>query len=82
VIGGELLDESSFRLIPVKFFGDLLAIGSGLALGREGPSIQMGASTAHFVGDMFKRNWPDYRVLLAAVRALGSPPLSIVLRKN
>jgi hypothetical protein len=42
----------------------------------------MGASTAHFVGDMFKRNWPDYRVLLAAVRALGSPPLSIVLRKN
>src|SRR5580704_6206194 len=28
VLEGELLDESSFRLIPVKFFGGLLAIGS------------------------------------------------------
>ena len=71
VIGGELLDESSFRLIPVKFFGGLLAIGSGLALGREGPSIQMGASTAHFVGNMFKRYWSDCRVLLAAGAGAG-----------
>ena len=71
VLEGELLDESSFRLIPVKFVGGLLAIGSGLALGREGPSIQMGASTAHFVGKLFKRNWPDCRVLLAAGAGAG-----------
>src|SRR5215469_6863537 len=30
------------HLILVKFFGGLLTIGSGLALGREGPSMQMG----------------------------------------
>ena len=58
-------------LIPVKFVGGLLAIGSGLALGREGPSVQMGASIAHLVGTMFRRSWPDCRVLLAAGAGAG-----------
>jgi chloride channel protein, CIC family len=71
VLERELLDESPFRLIPVKFFGGLLALGAGLALGREGPTIQMGASTAHLVGKIFKRNWPDCRVLLAAGAGAG-----------
>jgi CIC family chloride channel protein len=71
VLAGELLDESPLRLIAVKFLGGLLAIGAGLALGREGPSIQMGASTAHLVGKMFKRNWPDCRLLLAAGAGAG-----------
>jgi chloride channel protein, CIC family len=70
VLEGEM-PEAPFRLIPVKFFGGLLAIGSGLALGREGPSVQMGASGAHLVGKIFKRNWPDCRVLLAAGAGAG-----------
>jgi chloride channel protein, CIC family len=71
VLEGELVDESPLLLIVVKFSGGLLAIGSGLALGREGPSIQMGASTAHLVGNMFKRNWSDCRALLAARAGAG-----------
>jgi len=63
--------QAPFVLIPVKFIGGLLAIGAGLALGREGPSVQMGASIAHLVGKIFKRNWPDCRVLLAAGAGAG-----------
>jgi len=58
-------------LIPVKFFGGLLAIGSGLALGREGPSVQMGAVAAHIVGRISRRGWPDCRALLAAGAGAG-----------
>ena len=58
-------------VLPVKFFGGLLAIGAGLALGREGPSVQMGASIAHMVGRFARRQWPDARALLAAGAGAG-----------
>src|SRR5262249_35025144 len=67
----EQVTQAPLRLIPVKFFGGLLAIGSGLALGREGPSVQMGASLAHFLGRVFRRTWPDCRVLVAAGAGAG-----------
>jgi chloride channel protein, CIC family len=70
VLRGEL-PQAPFNLIPVKFFGGLLAIGAGLALGREGPSVQMGASLAHLVGKVFHRGWPDCRVLVAAGAGAG-----------
>jgi CIC family chloride channel protein len=59
------------RLIPVKFFGGVLAIGSGLALGREGPTVQMGATIAYIIGKIAGRSWPDCRVLLAAGAGAG-----------
>ena len=58
VLRGEL-SRAPFYLIPLKFFGELLAIGAGLALGREGPSVQMGASLAPLVGKVFRRGWAD-----------------------
>src|SRR5262249_5892438 len=70
----EEIAPAPFSLVPVKFAGGVLAIGSGLALGREGPSVQMGASLAHLVGVVFRRNWPDCRVLLAAGAGGGLPP--------
>jgi CIC family chloride channel protein len=70
VLHGEL-SPASFRVIPVKFLGGLLAIGAGLALGREGPSVQMGASLAHLVGKTFRRTWSDCRVLIAAGAGAG-----------
>jgi CIC family chloride channel protein len=65
------LSPAPLSLVPVKFAGGLLAIGSGLALGREGPSVQMGAGVAHLVGVVFRCPWPVCRVLLAAGAGAG-----------
>jgi chloride channel protein, CIC family len=63
--------DAPLRLIPVKFIGGVLAIGAGLALGREGPTIQMGASLAHFFGTTFRRNGDECRALLTAGAGAG-----------
>jgi CIC family chloride channel protein len=70
VLRGEL-PQAPYRLIPVKFLGGLLAIGSGLALGREGPSVQMGASVAHMIGRLFRRPAGDCLALLAGGAGAG-----------
>ena len=59
------------KLLPVKFFGGLLAIGAGGALGREGPSVQMGAVISHLIGVLFGRNAEELRLLLAAGAGAG-----------
>ena len=60
-----------YLLVPVKFVGGILAIGAGLALGREGPSVQMGAGVATLIGRLFRRGFPDLRVLIAAGAGAG-----------
>ena len=65
------LPQAPFRLIAVKFIGGVLAIGSGLALGREGPTVQMGATIAHLLGKVLRRNWEDCMALLAAGAGAG-----------
>ena len=70
VISGDL-PPPSLMLLPVKFLGGLLAIGAGLALGREGPSVQMGATLAHVLGKAFGRSPADCRSLLAAGGGAG-----------
>lgn len=70
VLKGEV-SPAPLRLLPIKFVGGLLAIGSGLALGREGPSVQMGATVAHLLGQRFSLSDYDCRTLLAAGAGAG-----------
>src|SRR5277367_3581323 len=60
-----------FRILPIKYIGGLLAIGAGLALGREGPSVQMGGTAAVIVATLTRRNNADLRVLVAGGAAAG-----------
>lgn len=42
-------------VIMKKFIGGVISIGAGLSLGREGPSIQLGAAVGQGVSRIFKR---------------------------
>lgn len=65
------ISPSGHALALVKFVGGLLAIGGGLVLGREGPSVQMGSAISFGIGRMFGCRWADCRVLLAAGAGAG-----------
>jgi len=61
------------RVLPVKFFGGLASIGSGLALGREGPTIQIGGATGLMVSTWFrvKQGEGERKALISAGAGAG-----------
>ena len=59
------------RVLPIKFFGGILAIGGGLALGREGPTVQMGGAVGDAISRLLKVSGRERRTLIAAGAGAG-----------
>ena len=59
------------RVIPVKFFASLFSLGGGFLLGREGPTIQLGASIGKMIRDVFKQPENKNNPLISAGAAAG-----------
>jgi len=59
------------RVLPVKFIGGVLSIASGMLLGREGPTIQMGGNLGEAVGAAAKLNRKRRDALVASGAGAG-----------
>ena len=86
-VKGELIGRIHtdwLRVLLLKFFGGIMAIGSGLALGREGPSIQLGGMVGKGVSRLSGRLKSEERLLISAgsgaglAAAFGAPLAGVV----
>jgi chloride channel protein, CIC family len=59
------------RILPVKFFGGILSIGSGMALGREGPTVQMGGAVGDAISKWLKVPTRERLTLISAGAGAG-----------
>lgn len=71
---GVLMHVRTLKAWPlafVKFVGGVAGIGAGMSLGREGPTVQMGAAIAQAVSDVLKVPRADVPQLLSAGAGAG-----------
>ncbi len=59
------------RVLALKFVGGVLAIGAGMSLGREGPSVQLGACVGQWFSRLRLRPRSEERFLLTAGSGAG-----------
>ena len=63
--------KSWIHTLCSKFLGGAIAIGAGLSLGREGPSIQLGACVAEGLGKKIGKGRLERRILMAGGASAG-----------
>ncbi|HEY0782731.1 MAG TPA: chloride channel protein, partial [Thermoanaerobaculia bacterium] len=59
------------RVVLVKFASGTLAIGGGLTLGREGPTVQMGGALGQMVNGLLRGTARERQTLIAAGAGAG-----------
>ena len=59
------------RVLPIKFIASLFSLGSGLLLGREGPTIQLGANIGKMVKDTLGKSDIESNSLISSGAAAG-----------
>lgn len=65
------LELKWYRVLFYKFLGGLAAIGSGLTLGREGPSVQIGAAIGQGMATISKSSKEQSKFLIAGAAGGG-----------
>lgn len=60
-----------WKVIIGKLIGGILSIGSGLSLGREGPSVQLGAAVGQGFSKVFKRIKIEEKYLITSGASAG-----------
>ncbi|NMM65378.1 H(+)/Cl(-) exchange transporter ClcA [Clostridium sp. P21] len=70
IVSGKLT-MNWWKVILSKFVGGAICIGAGLSLGREGPSVQMGAAVGQGVGRILKRIKVEEKFLITSGASAG-----------
>lgn len=73
-VRGVLIGKMKFRWLRVlilKFIGGIISLGAGLSLGREGPSVQLGAAAGLGVAEAAGGNPSKQKILLTYGAAAG-----------
>ncbi len=65
------LDQTWWKVLPAKFFGGALCLVAGLSLGREGPSIQLGAMGGKVISKLFSVGKSEEKYLLTCGASAG-----------
>jgi len=59
------------RILPIKLIGSIFSLGSGFLLGREGPTIQIGAGIGKMIKEIFHLEPNHENPLISAGAAAG-----------
>ncbi len=73
-VEGEIMGKLSQnwkRVLPAKFAGGFLCLLGGLSLGREGPSIQLGAMSGQGISRLLDRGKTEERYLVTCGASAG-----------